>query len=321
MHNNKKKWITYSFSEALEKIAKKRKDIILLDADLGDDANLRSFEKKYPAQFIQNGIAEQDMVSMAGGIALMGLLPVVNSFASFLIARANEQIYNNATENKKIIYICLYSGLIPAGAGKSHQSLRDISLLSAIPNIRIFHPYDYKEVKEILKYCVYQEKESSAIRLNLGPSPKDSLDLPKNYEFKIGRGTTIKEGKDGVIFSYGSIMLNQSIKTREILKNKNLRLKIINMPNINTFDKLWLKNILKYQKNLFFIEDHSTVGGLADLMMSSLIEMNLIKNFRIKKFGIKEFPNCGTVDEVLKSHNLDEYSLSRNILNFIKNKK
>ena len=95
------------------------KKIIALDGDLVLDTGLIEFEKKFPERFIECGIAEQDMVSMAGGLALTGLLPVVNSFASFLTARANEQIYNNATENTKIIYMCLYAGILPAGAGKS----------------------------------------------------------------------------------------------------------------------------------------------------------------------------------------------------------
>ncbi|MBW2581377.1 MAG: 1-deoxy-D-xylulose-5-phosphate synthase, partial [Deltaproteobacteria bacterium] len=95
---------------------------------------LRPFENAFPERFVENGIAEQDMVSMAGGLALQGLLPIVNSFGVFLASRANEQIYNNATENSKIIYVCHYAGLIPAGPGKSHQSLRDISLFGALPN-------------------------------------------------------------------------------------------------------------------------------------------------------------------------------------------
>ena len=153
MNNSEKKnnWITNSFTDCLIEQAEKKKEIILLDADLADDANLKKFAQKFPKRFIQNGIAEQDMVSMAGGLALMGLLPIVNSFASFLTARANEQIYNNSTENTKIIYMCLYAGILPAGAGKSHQSLRDISLLSSIPNMKIYHPYNFLETRKILK--------------------------------------------------------------------------------------------------------------------------------------------------------------------------
>ena len=153
MQSEKKNWITNSLTESLIKFSKKNKNIVVLDADLSDDLNLKKFAKIFPNRFIQNGIAEQDMVSMAGGIALQGMLPVVNSFASFLTARANEQIYNNATENTKIIYLNLYAGLLPAGAGKSHQSLRDISLLNSIPNFRIFHPLNYIEADQVLKHC------------------------------------------------------------------------------------------------------------------------------------------------------------------------
>ena len=100
---NKDDWITYSLTKSLIKFAKTNKKIVVLDADLADDLGLYQFAEKFPKRFIQNGIAEQDMVSMAGTLALTGLLPVVNSFASVMTARANEQIYNNATENTKII--------------------------------------------------------------------------------------------------------------------------------------------------------------------------------------------------------------------------
>ena len=131
------------------------------------------------------------MVSMAGGLALNGLLPIVNSFASFLTARANEQIYNNSTENTKIIYMCLYAGILPAGAGKSHQSLRDISLLSSIPNMKIFQPLNYLETRQILKYCINKEKNNCAIRLSIGPPPSNTFNLPRKYKFKNGEGSVL----------------------------------------------------------------------------------------------------------------------------------
>ncbi|MFZ1279255.1 MAG: 1-deoxy-D-xylulose-5-phosphate synthase N-terminal domain-containing protein, partial [Ignavibacteriaceae bacterium] len=122
-----KEFVTEAYGDTLVEIAKTNKKLVVLDGDLSADCKLRKFEKAYPDRFIENGIAEQDMVSTAGGLARMGLIPVVNTFASFLAARANEQIYNNAGEKTKIIYTCHFSGMIPAGPGKSHQSVRDIS--------------------------------------------------------------------------------------------------------------------------------------------------------------------------------------------------
>src|SRR5213078_4696929 len=102
-------------------------------------------------RFDEVGIAEQDMVSMAAGLARQGLLPVVNSFAAFLAARANEQIYNQASEQTKVIYALHYAGLVPAGPGKSHQSVRDISLLAALPNMTVVQPANSEQTEALLR--------------------------------------------------------------------------------------------------------------------------------------------------------------------------
>jgi len=312
-NSNKNDWVTYSFTNCLIDQAKKNKKIVVLDADLSDDANLKKFSKKYPKRFIQNGIAEQDMVSMAGGLALTGLLPIVNSFASFLTARANEQIYNNSTENTKIIYMCLYAGVLPAGAGKSHQSLRDISLLSSIPNMRIYHPYNSTETNKILKYCINHEKNNCAIRLSIGPPPPSSVKLPKNYRFNPGEGSVLTNGSDGIIFSYGQTMINQAYKTYQILLNKNINLKLVNMPCLNNFNIKWLKKTIGKTKHIFFLEDHNVNGGLSDLMISFIKNKKVLNEAIFTKFGLNEFPACGTPEEVLKYHKLDEKNLATRI--------
>jgi len=316
------KYVTNAFTDHLIKCAKKNKKFVILDADLSDDLNLKKFSTIYPHRFIQNGIAEQDMISMAGGISLMGLTPIVNSFASFLTSRGNEQIYNNSTEGTKIIYICLYAGSMPAGAGKSHQSLRDISLLSSIPNFKIFHPYNYIETEQILSHCLNKkEKNNCAIRLSIGPMPKESPPLGKNYKFKLGRGISISKGNDGIIFTYGQTMVTEAYKTYLNLKKGNINLEIINMSCINYFDKSWLKQKVEGHKNIFFLEDHSFNGGISDLMISFLTQNNLIKNHSIFKFGFRDFPACGTYEEVLKFHHLDHVSLAKKIKKKLKNEK
>ena len=213
--------VTNSFTNSLIHFAKKDKNFVVLDADLSDDLNLKKFSNLYPKRFIQNGIAEQDMISMAGGIARLGITPIVNSFASFLNARGNEQIYNNATEGSKIIYLSLYAGAIPAGAGKSHQSLRDISLLSNISNFRIFQPYNEIETHQLLKHCLSKnEKNNCAIRLSIGPMPKSSPKLDLKFKFQSGKGTQIREGKKYIIFTYGQTMINEAFKASKILVEK-----------------------------------------------------------------------------------------------------
>ena len=311
--------VTNSFTNSLINFAKKNNNFVVLDADLSDDLNLKKFSNTYPKRFIQNGIAEQDMVSMAGGIARMGLISIVNSFASFLTARGNEQIYNNATEGSKIIYISLYAGAIPAGAGKSHQSLRDISLLSNIPNFKIFQPYNPIETNQILKHCLGKgEKGNCAIRLSIGQMPNLSPKLPTKFKFKCGQGTQIIKGKDAIIFTYGQTMICEAFRVSEILKKKGVHLEIINMSSLNYFRKNWLRDKIKNFKYLFFLDDHNFNGGMSDLLISFLSENHLIEKKILKKFGFTDFPACGTHEEVLKFHKLDYINLADQIIKKLK---
>ena len=140
-------YVVEAYGEALLELGAERGDLVVLDADLASDCRTRAFELAYPDRFVQCGIAEQDMVSTAAGMARHGLLPVVNSFAAFLASRANEQIYNQASEGSKVVYALHYAGLIPAGPGKSHQSVRDISLLAALPNVTIVQPGSWDETR------------------------------------------------------------------------------------------------------------------------------------------------------------------------------
>jgi transketolase len=304
-------FVTEAYGHALCEIAKTNDKLILLDGDLSADCKLRKFEKMYPDRFIENGIAEQDMVSMAGGLARMGLIPVVNTFASFLAARANEQIYNNAGEKTKIIYTCHFSGLIPAGPGKSHQSVRDISLFGSLPNVTIIQPCNGEETKWATEYCVNEAEENCVLRLVIGPSP-ERIGLPKNYKFKVGVGTELTEGNDAILFGYGPVMLHEALLAADYLNKIGFNLKVINMPWLNKIDKTWLTDVVKDQKKIFVLEDHSAIGGLGDRLLNALNEID-VADKEFKNLGLKEYPECGTPWEVLDYHKLDGKSLAQRI--------
>ena len=307
-----KEFVTDAYGDALVEIAKTNKKLVVLDGDLSADCKLRKFEKTYPDRFIENGIAEQDMVSMAGGLARMGMIPVVNTFASFLAARANEQIYNNAGEKTKIIYTCHFSGMIPAGPGKSHQSVRDISLFGALPNITIIQPCNGDEAKWATEYCVNVAEENCMLRLVIGPSP-EKIELPKDYKFKVGVGAELTQGNDAILFGYGPVMLHEALVAADYLKKIGFELKVVNMPWLNKIDKEWLKKVVSDQKKIFVLEDHSAIGGLGDRLLNWLVEIDEIKNKEFINFGLKEYPECGTPLEVLEYHQLDGKSLAQRI--------
>lgn len=311
-----KEFVSKAFGETLVSLAAKNDRIVVLDGDLAADCKVRDFEAAYPDRFIENGIAEQDMVSTAGGLARFGFVPVVNSFSSFLVSRANEQIYNNACEKTKIIYGCHFSGLLPAGPGKSHQSVRDISLLSAIPNMEIIEPSCAEEARMITAYAVNEATTNVAIRMVIGPSPR-VLKLPESYTLSRGKGVVLREGTDGIIFTYGPVMINESLLASEILQKLGYGLKVVNMPWLNRFDLNWLGKHLANQQNIYVLEDHSTRGGMGEMLLHTLIESKVItsdRNFRI--FGVEdEFPVCGAPWEVLAHHRLSGYELAKRIIN------
>jgi transketolase len=308
-----KEYVTDAYGDALCEIGETYKNLVVLDADLAADCKLRNFASLFPERFIENGIAEQDMVSTAGGLAKSGLLPVVNSFGSFLASRANEQIYNNSCEKNKIIYTCHFSGLIPAGPGKSHQSVRDISLLGALPNMTIIQPCNSIETKMAVKYCVNEANENCMLRLVIGPSPR-KIDLPDNYDLKQGVGVILKPGNDAILFAYGPVMLHEALLAAEYLENEDYSLQVVNMPWLNKFNDEWLTNILNPFKKVFILEDHSTTGGLGDNLIYRALQNGINNKVNFTKFGLEEYPEFGTPGEVLRYHNLDGYSLAERII-------
>lgn len=306
-------FVADAFGQTLVELGARRKDLVVLDADLSADCRVRPFELKYPERFIECGIAEQDMVSMADGLARQGLLPVVNSFASFLASRANEQIYNNASENTKIIYVCHYAGLIPAGPGKSHQSIRDISLLGALPNMEIIQPCSCDETKMVMEYAIDRAESNVAIRLIIGPSPR-RIELPDGYRLVPGKGVTLKDGDDVVMIAYGPVMLHEALIAADLLSSRGVDLKVVNMPWLNRIDGEWLGSVAAGAKSVVVVEDHSPVGGLGDRIRQDLDDKGLLKDLNLRIWGVEGYPAFGAPPEALKAHQLDGESLANRIL-------
>lgn len=307
--------VAQAFGETVVELAAKRKNIVVLDADLSADCALRRFETTFPLRFVECGISEQDMVSTAGGLALQGKLPIVNSFAAFLASRANEQIYNNATEGKKIIYALHYAGLLPAGPGLSHQSVRDISLFGALPNCLILQPANARQTRAALKYAVLEAKETCALRLQIGPLPRE---IPAAGELRFGRGEALAEGDHAVLFAYGPVMLNEALRAAELLAGRGITLRIVNMPWLNRVDLEWLYSEISPYAAIFVLEDHSVVGGLGDFLLSQIVANEWLQERRFKKFGLETFPVWGTAEEALRHHGLHGELLADEIATIVR---
>ena len=295
-------YVAAAYGDEVLALVRARPDVVVLDADLASDCRVRGVELDEPARFVEVGIAEQDMVSMAAGLAGQGLLPIVNSFASFLASRANEQIYNQASEGTKVVYALHYAGLIPAGPGKSHQSLRDVSLLAALPNMTIVQPANSAETRCLLRWAVDEAVENVALRLAIGPSPR-KIDLP-DVAVVPGRGTVAREGTDALLFAYGPVMLHEALLAAESLER---RVQVVNMPWLNVVEQDWLLELTDSFDELFVLEDHAPVGALGDSLR------RVLEGRTITVFGVEGWPACGTPQEALHFHRLDGASLADRI--------
>ncbi|MGI8973379.1 MAG: transketolase C-terminal domain-containing protein [Gaiella sp.] len=305
-------YVAAAYGEELLELASAEPRLVVLDADLSSDCRVRAFELAEPDRFVENGIAEQDMVSMAAGMARHGLVPVVNSFASFLASRANEQIYNQASERTKVIYALHFAGLIPAGPGKSHQSLRDASLLGAIPGLTVVQPSNAAETRVLLRWAVEEATGSVALRLAIGPSPRVTTP-PAGYRAEPGRGWVARDGHDAAVLAYGPVLLHEALVAAELLAERGTALRVVAMPWLDRVDHDWLVAELADVSELFVIEDHAPIGALGDTLRRALAEAGLADGRRLTVFGVDGWPACGTPPEVLRWHELDGVSLADRI--------
>lgn len=295
-----------AYGEALVALAKKHPQLVALDGDLMLDTGLIPFKQAFRERYIECGIAEQDMVSVAGGLALRGQLPVVHSFACFLSTRPNEQIYNNATEHTKIIYTGSLAGLLPGMPGHSHQSVRDISILGSIPGLTLAEPSNEQETRLLLEWAVEQNPESSYIRLTSIPV-ETNFTLPDDYTVVKGQGVTLQTGKDAILFAYGPVLLTHALRAAQHLQADNIQLTVVNLPWLNTVDAQWLANQVAPFEHVFTLDNHYTNLGQGSMLTGEISALSNPK--RVHRLGVESIPACGQNDEVLAHHGLDEVAL------------
>lgn len=302
-----------AYSRALVEQARRNARIVAFDADLALDTGLLPFEAEFPDRFIECGIAEQDMVSQAGGAARKGLLPVVHSFACFLSDRPNEQIFNNATERTKVVYVGSLAGVVPGGPGHSHQCVRDIAALSAVPRLVLIEPSCEREVELAVAHILSETARESAY-LRLVSVPWDvPFELPSDYRLTEGRGVELTAGRDAVIFGYGPVLLGEAVKAAALLNSRHaIQVAVINLPWLNRIDRDWFAEAVRDRAAIFTLDNHFIHGGQGDMLLRTLAEMadgRSSPHRIVRRLGILDVPFCGRNDEVLRAHGLDAESL------------
>ena len=292
-----------TYGEALVEAAAREPRLVALDADLRYDCGLVDFRLRYPERFFECGIAEQDMVSQAGTMALAGLLPVVHSFACFLSTRPNEQIYNNATEGTKVIYVGSLAGLVPGGPGHSHQSVRDISALGSVPGMALIEPSSESEVRAAVDWAVHRAPGSVYLRL-VSVRWVLGFDPPEVSELVPGQGTVVRTGEDGLFVAAGPVMVGGAWRAAELLAEDGLEFGVVSLPWLRDVDGAWLAEVADGAP-IVTVDNHYVAGGQGDAVLAALAAEAPEAAARVTKIGVDEVPRSGENNETLHAHRLD----------------
>ena len=246
------------YGETLVELGKENERIVVLEADLSKTTMTKLFEKEFPGQFFEMGIGEQNMISTAAGLALSGKIAFANSFAVFATGRPYDQIRVSCIGKLNVKIVGSSCGLSDFGDGATHQSIEDVAIMRAIPNMTILSPADGIETKKMTRAMAdYEGPVYMRIVRNDVPDVTD-----EKQEFKIGRPSVMREGTDVTVFAHG-YMVYKSLKAAEALEKEGVSLRIVNMSTLKPIDEEAIKKFVSGVKGVVTVEEHTIIGGLA----------------------------------------------------------
>ena len=287
-----------AYGKALVKLGQLNEQVVVLDADLSKSTKTNEFYKVYPNRFFNMGIAEQNLIGAACGFATAGKIPFASSFAMFATGRAFEIIRNSVAYPKLNVKVCATQAGITVGEdGASHESIEDMAIMRAIPNMTVLVPADGVEAEQMILEAA---RVYGPMYVRLGRSAVPTI-FDENYKFEIGKGTVVRQGNDATIIACG-IMVYEAIKAAEELALEGINARVINMSTIKPIDKELIITAAKETKAIVTAEEHSIIGGLGSAVCEVVSEECPVV---VKKVGVKDsFGESGTPAELLKKYGL-----------------
>ena len=307
-----KRSIRSAFGNTLAQLGEENSDIVVMDADLSCSTQTQVFAKKFPERFFDCGIAEQDMLATAAGLAAEGKIPFVASFAVFATGRAYDQIRNSICYPKfNVKIIGTHGGITVGEDGASHQALEDVSLMRGLPNMTVIVPADYKECEEAVKHAASTDGPVY-IRIARSNVPDVFTD---DYKFNISKALTIKEGSDISIITNGET-LAPVIDAAKILEAEGISVEVISMPVVKPIDAETILKTAKKTHNIVTVENHSIIGGLGSAVCETLCGIYPCK---VSRVGINDcFGQSGEASELLEYYGLTPKPLAEKFKKILK---
>jgi len=299
------------YGKTLIELGKSDKNIVVLDADLSSSTRTGWFAKEFPDRFFNFGIAEQNMVAAAGGLASCGKKVFVSTFAMFAAGRAWDQVRNGAAYNNfDVKIVATHAGITVGPDGASHQALEDICLMRAIPNIKIIVPCDGPQTRDAVLAAAVTP---GPFYVRLGRTKCATVE--NKGDFVLGKAQVLTEGSDVSIIACG-IMVNEAVTAVKNLAAKGVSCRLINMHTIRPIDTKAIVAAAQKVKGIVVCEEHSVIGGLASAVEGVLSEFCPV---RVLKVGVKEkFGQSGEPDELLKAYNLTAADIEKAAFSLVK---
>ena len=303
-----KKSTRQAYGEALVKLGKENKDVVVLEADLSKSTMTVFFKKEFPERHINVGIAEADLMGTAAGFATTGKIPFASTFAHFAAGRAFDQIRNSIVYPKLNVKICpTHAGISLGEDGGSHQSVEDMALMRSLPGMVVLSPADAVETE---KAVMAAAKYEGPVYIRLG-----RLNIPvlfdDSYNFEIGKSVTLTEGNDVAIIATG-LMVYEAMEASKLLEKEGIKARVINMSTIKPLDN---EAVLKAAKECKFIvtsEEHSVIGGLGSAVSEYLSEVYPVK---VIKHGIYDvFGQSADGETMLNNYKLRAKDIAEIVL-------
>lgn len=286
------------FGETLCELAGQFPNILVLDGDLGNSTRADIFAECRPDKFLQMGIAEQNMMGAAAGLATLGFIPFISTFAAFAVKRAADQVRVVIAQPDLNVKITGgYSGILTGKTGKTHQSVEDIAVMRAMPHMTVVVPADGPELRQVLR-AACEHDGPMYIRLTRDPSP---VIFDERYKFTLGKAVVLREGLDVAIISTG-VQTTRAVQAADILKQEGISVYLLHVPTIKPLDEDAIVEAARRTGRVVTAEDHSIIGGLGGAVAETLSERHPTL---IKRVGWQDtFGESGPDDALLEKYGL-----------------
>lgn len=302
-----------SYGNALVELGKEHENLVVLDADLAAATKTGIFKKAFPDRHIDCGIAEANMVGIGAGLAAAGMVPFVSSFAMFAAGRAFEQVRNSVGYPHLNVKIgATHAGISVGEDGATHQCNEDIALMRTIPGMVVISPADDVEAKAAVRAAYEYD---GPVYLRFGRLAAPVIFDEETYKFEIGKGQVVTEGTDVTIIATG-LMVGNSMEAAEMLAEKGISAKVINMATIKPLDEELVIAAAKETGKVVTVEEHSVIGGLGSAVCDVLSEKCPTP---VLKVGVNDvFGHSGPALDLIAEFGLDAKGIAEKVERFVK---